>query len=799
MQIEIDPTLTATGQRARKRRRRRQVQRGAMFGLFMLLMGGLALWVRGGPSDVGGQSDDGAVLVQVEQSGADQVVVSAAGAESFLDIRGAPMILTLAEGPSAMGSRRLQSPQAIGVQRFPPRTEFSLIEDALLDPHQRVQLAIPSSSGDLAAFNARRETSFDDPSGMIGAGDIDTGNIENGGLAEGAGAVAQAGLRVNVESGSGSWGEVIGAADDEVGGQAVSYVETQIEDTTTTGLSSPPKERDLLFSETLEHIDSSVTLRDVLVSRDISEAEADRLIGALRREASAAGLPVESLLTLPPRSLVAMRLDVHRHDAVILQISLYGPEGYLLSLAQPRAGRFVAGADPWFSRNLRREANKAIAARGAQGQLRLKDAVYSTALRQGMPSDLVGELLVMLARVQDLEQIADEKDRLRILYAADGEGPPAGRIAYAGLSGPEIDLQCYVSRADRQGAPFACVDPRKPEMAPAAAVASGLMPGFIVPVSGTKTSGFGPRVHPILKKTVNHNGLDWGAPVGTPVQAAAAGKIVRLERQDAYGNVVYIDHTGGFQSRYAHLNAFAQGMSAGQEVQAGQLIGYVGTTGRSTGPHLHFEIRLNGVPLDPAGGGHGSHGSDAVEALVARIIQVESAGNAQAKNTRSTATGLGQFIESTWLRMMKTYRPDLARSLDTAAQLGLRFDPALSREMVTNLARENEAYLRTRGHAITPGRLYLAHFLGPGGADLALATARTRPDASVLEVMGSGVVGANPFLTGWSLADLAGWADRKMGKPGLPVPTVAAAPTAIALSAALQAYITAIGELLDLP
>ena len=213
------------------------------------------------------------------------------------------------------------------------------------------------------------------------------------------------------------------------------------------------------------------------------------------------------------------------------------------------------------------------------------------------------------------------------------------------------------------------------------------------------------------------------------------------------------------QSRYAHLDKFASGLKEGQSVEAGQLIGFVGTTGRSTGPHLHFEIIMNGTPVDPLTLGASQGGGGAVEALVNRIIQVESAGNARAKNTRSTATGLGQFIDSTWLRMMRTYRPDLVASLSRQELLDLRFDPGMSRTMVTNLARENEAFLRGRRHEITAGRLYLAHFLGPSGADVAL---RADPAATVLAVMGAGVVNANPFLHGKTIRDLTDWADRKM-------------------------------------
>jgi hypothetical protein len=242
-----------------------------------------------------------------------------------------------------------------------------------------------------------------------------------------------------------------------------------------------------------------------------------------------------------------------------------------------------------------------------------------------------------------------------------------------------------------------------------------------------------------------------------------SGRVSFAGTAGAYGNVVYIDHGGGVETRYAHLNGFADKLRVGSQVAQGDIIGFVGTTGRSTGPHLHFELYVASVPVDPLAyngvSTSGQSGSQAVEAMVDHIIRVESGGNALAKNPLSSATGLGQFIESTWLRMMRDYRPDLARAMSRAELLQLRFDAALSRDMVRNLARENESYLRARGHQITAGRLYLAHFLGPGGAHAALSA---NPELSVLAVMGAGVVSANPFLQNKTISDLYAWSDRKM-------------------------------------
>ena len=166
--------------------------------------------------------------------------------------------------------------------------------------------------------------------------------------------------------------------------------------------------------------------------------------------------------------------------------------------------------------------------------------------------------------------------------------------------------------------------------------------------------------------------------------------------------------------------------------------------------------------------------TSAVETLVDQIIHVESGGKTDAKNPLSSATGLGQFIESTWLRMMKQYRPDLAGSMSREELLALRNDPTLSREMVTALAREGEAYLRARGHQITAGRLYLCHFLGAAGADIVLSSP---DDALVGDVMGAGVVSANPFLKGRSIAYVKEWAELKMNrKGGSSLPAVALTP-----------------------
>ncbi len=113
----------------------------------------------------------------------------------------------------------------------------------------------------------------------------------------------------------------------------------------------------------------------------------------------------------------------------------------------------------------------------------------------------------------------------------------------------------------------------------------------------TLTSGFGMRTHPVLGGRRNHKGIDLAAPSGTPVYAPADGVVARADWFSSYGNYIQIEHGGELQTRYGHLSGFA--VVAGERVHKGELIGYVGTTGRSTGPHLHYEVRVAGEAVDP--------------------------------------------------------------------------------------------------------------------------------------------------------------------------------------------------------
>ena len=120
------------------------------------------------------------------------------------------------------------------------------------------------------------------------------------------------------------------------------------------------------------------------------------------------------------------------------------------------------------------------------------------------------------------------------------------------------------------------------------------------PINGARlSSGYGMRRHPILGYSRLHRGTDFAAPTGTPIMAAGEGTVTRAGPYSSYGNYVRIRHGDGYETSYAHMSRFARGVRAGMRVRQGQIIGYVGSTGRSTGPHLHYEVMRRGQQINP--------------------------------------------------------------------------------------------------------------------------------------------------------------------------------------------------------
>ena len=183
--------------------------------------------------------------------------------------------------------------------------------------------------------------------------------------------------------------------------------------------------------------------------------------------------------------------------------------------------------------------------------------------------------------LDDLEvEAAEMTDRIRILTETLRKKELAAR------------------EAAKRAAQEAKLHGRKPQKAPTQRVPSPIWHGgFIRPCSGRQTSGFGVRFHPILHRFRLHAGVDFGAPIGAPIRAAAAGVVLLSAYNRGYGNCVILYHGNGMTTLYGHCSARL--VREGQSVTQGQEIARVGATGLATGPHLHFEVRRNGTPVRP--------------------------------------------------------------------------------------------------------------------------------------------------------------------------------------------------------
>lgn len=780
--FEVDPRFRQGRKAAKSRHLKRRALRIGLFGLLPLLTVSVAAWAftdlpgRLGSYTAGwlGHSDDDEMLVQLDEA-AD--IAPAIRADVFLDIAGDPSVLRFDETDRAVSTGQAEGSGVLDVQRFglPRPGRFTIIRDDLIKTEQRLMIQLPSSREDFATFVADRDRAQAEASQRASEQDAalqeELANLAT--LPEITDEITD-----DITDGGGDL-ELTGLEDDAhidgdpADGAGLIAATAPAQNTTSVTSVRREAERRPLYRDAAIRITLARPPAEVLADNGLSETEAAAALATL-----APILPLPD--PLPRDAVLGLRLLPGPAGSERLsQVSLYLGDNLVGTALLDGRGGAVASTDPWLGRDLPALA-RAAAGDGAsdgkedgEGRYRLLDAIYSAALRDGVPAALAGELITILSQSVDLERRATGGDRLTLVFSTSHGpgGKPGGQWLYVGTEGPSGKIDCYVM-SDKSGG-FRCAT--LAGTAQAAVGGSGAL--LQSPVNGVMTSRFGPRNHPILKKTRLHAGVDWAAPVGTEIRAAAAGKVVKAGDGSGYGNLVVLAHPDGFETRYAHMQRFAPGLKPGDIVQAGQAIGTVGLTGLTTGAHLHFELRQNGEPVDPMPwltGGAAVAGSDAVEELVAQIIKVESGNNATAKNPNSTATGLGQFVERTWLQMMRRYRPELVASMTTAEVLALRNDPTLSREMVRQLARDNEAYLRDGGHSITAGRLYLAHFLGAEGANRVLKADDT---ATVLAIMGADVVRANAFLTNYTIADLEAWADRKMhGRGAAPAAVVAPAP-----------------------
>lgn len=227
------------------------------------------------------------------------------------------------------------------------------------------------------------------------------------------------------------------------------------------------------------------------------------------------------------------------------------------------------------------------------GSARLYRSIYETALRDKIPMSVIDQMIRIYSYNVDFRQRVQPGDSFDVFYAGDGKdvsGEKRYEVLYAALtvSGetkkyyrfrtPDDGIVDYYDARGRSAKKFLL---RKP-------VASARV-----------SSPFGMRLDPVVGVYRLHTGVDWAAPYGSPIFAAGNGVIEKIGPEGGYGNYVRIKHNDGYETGYAHMSAFAKGMKVGTHVRQGEVIGFVGSTGESTGTHCHFEILINGRFVNP--------------------------------------------------------------------------------------------------------------------------------------------------------------------------------------------------------
>ncbi|NKC34476.1 M23 family metallopeptidase [Falsiroseomonas selenitidurans] len=313
------------------------------------------------------------------------------------------------------------------------------------------------------------------------------------------------------------------------------------------------------------------TLAELLGDAGVDPAEAHAAIAALTPRFEPRRLAVGQE--------VGLRLDT---EDKLLGLEIAPAPGHTITVNRDGAGWLVQEAMTPRLRHL------------ARIETPIEGGVFGSLTRAGLPGPLTHSLIRALSHEVDFQRDVQPGDRIAVAFerlrGPDGVLLGHGQLHYAALtlSGRRMEVWRH---AGPQG-----------EVAWFRADGRPLAGGFLrTPLDGARlTSGFGMRRHPVLGYSRRHSGLDFGAPSGTPIYAAADGVVHSARFERGYGRTVRLKHAGGVETVYAHMSRFTRGLRAGARVRQGAVIGAVGSTGMSTGPHLHYEIRIAGRAHNPA-------------------------------------------------------------------------------------------------------------------------------------------------------------------------------------------------------
>ena len=348
----------------------------------------------------------------------------------------------------------------------------------------------------------------------------------------------------------------------------------------------------LASGETLGRTERFLTVReigplsDTLVRNGFTPAQVGMIERTLANLMPAAGLPAGIRLRIlyGPHSTGAASLVPYR-------MSIYRPEGapgdrHIATVALSDNGQYVVGLQPdWV--DFPAEDVEQISVGNLPSIYR---SIWETGRKHDLSDATIERIIAMFAYDIDMTKRVAAGDTIEILEAGDTGDGAEEELLYVGLTLSGTTRQLYRFTTDDGVVDF---------YDPDGETGKRFLNRRPLEGGGTLRSRFGYRIHPIFKTRRLHTGVDLAARTGTPIYASGDGVISYYKWQSGYGNKVEIQHVNGYETAYGHMSRFAEGLGVGSRVRQGQVVGYVGSTGQSTGPHLHFEIKINGNLVDP--------------------------------------------------------------------------------------------------------------------------------------------------------------------------------------------------------
>lgn len=321
-------------------------------------------------------------------------------------------------------------------------------------------------------------------------------------------------------------------------------------------------------------IGSGDTLTGVLSRAGLSNDEAYQVVEAVRKHVDPRALR--------PGQVLNLRFKDAQNEGIQL--------ASLNMAVDPLRTVQVSPADDGFEVNMHEKTTeKHLYAQEAT----IENSLFGSAAKVGIPATVIAEAIRVYSWDIDFQRDLRQGDKIQVMYeqyeTEDGVKVKTGNLIYARLTMGDKSVPIYR---------YAMKDGRVDFFQPnGRSIKKTLMK---TPVDGARvSSGFGMRTHPILGYSKMHKGIDFAAPTGTPIYAAGDGVVQKAGRFSGYGNYVRIRHNGQLSSAYGHMSRIA--VRAGERVRQGEVIGYVGSTGAATGPHLHYELLVNNAQVNPRG------------------------------------------------------------------------------------------------------------------------------------------------------------------------------------------------------